>query len=252
MGEVYLGERDGRRAAVKILPEDLARDADFRARFERESWMLEAFSHPNIVKVQEAGESHGVYYMVLDYIEGRELSALLDDRVRIPLEEVRPLLKDFAAALDYAHDRGLVHRDIQPRNITIRRRSDGVPEAVLLDFGVAKFLDGRTMATNTGAIGTISCMAPEQILAAKSVDHRADIYALGVTTYEILTGELPFKGNPAQVLFAHLQQPPVDPSILVPDLPPVVGRSVLRALEKKPEDRFQSAGAFAAALDDAS
>jgi hypothetical protein len=251
MGEVYLGERHGRRAAIKILPEDLARDAAFRARFERESETLAAFNHPNIVKVQEAGERHGLYYMVLDYIEGRELSEVLKERGRIPLDEVRPFLQGFAAALDYAHAHGLVHRDIKPANIMVRRREDGTSEAVLLDFGVAKLMDARTMASTTGAIGTISYMAPEQILAAKNIDHRADVYALGVTVYEMLTGELPFNGNAARVLFAHLQEPPADPRTIVPDLSPAAARSLLRALAKKPEDRFQSVGAFAAALADA-
>jgi serine/threonine-protein kinase len=134
----------------------------------------------------------------------------------------------------------------------VRRRDDGTSEAVLLDFGVAKLMDARTMATNVGAIGTIGYMAPEQILAAKTIDHRADIYALGVTLYEMITGDLPFKGNAAQVLFAHLQQPPVDPGKLVPGLSPVVVRSLLRALEKNPENRFQSVGEFAAALAEAS
>ncbi len=117
-----------------------------------------------------------------------------------------------------------------------------------MDFGIAKIQDARTALTGTGAVGTIDYMAPEQIMAAKTVDRRADIYALGVMIYEMLTGEVPFKGNPGQVLFAHLQQPPTDPGQLVPGLPAKVAHSIMRALEKKPEDRFQSVGEFAIAL----
>ena len=117
-----------------------------------------------------------------------------------------------------------------------------------MDFGVAKICDARTALTNTGAVGTISYMAPEQIMTATAIDQRADIYALGVTLYEMLTGELPFNGSPAQVLFAHVQQQPTDPRSLVPDLPANVARGLMTALEKRPEDRFHSAREFAVAL----
>lgn len=248
MGEVYQGERDGRKVAIKVLPQELAQ-TDFRKWFERESKTLAAVNHPNIVKFHESGESDGVYYMVLDFIQGRELSEIIRERGRIPFDEVRPFLQDVATALDYAHQRGLVHRDIKPSNIMMRRKADGKTlEAVLMDFGIAKTYDARTALTSTGAVGTISYMAPEQIMAATTVDRRADVYALGVTVYEMLTGELPFTGNPAQVLFAHLQQRPTDPGQLVPDLPTQVAISVMRALEKKPKDRFQSVGEFAVAL----
>ncbi len=248
MGEVYQGEGAGRVVAIKVLSYDLERK-DFRKWFERESHTLAAITHPNIVKFHESGESDGVHYIVLDFIAGRELSAIIRDRGSIPFDEIRPFLEDCGAALDYAHERGLVHRDIKPSNIMVRRRSDGTRlEAVLMDFGIAKTSDAHTARTSTGAVGTISYMAPEQFMAAKTVDRRADIYAMGVTMYEMLTGQVPFKGSPAEVLFAHLQQRPVDPGELVPDLPKHVTRSVMRALEKRPDDRFQTAGAFVHAL----
>jgi predicted Ser/Thr protein kinase len=249
MGEVYQGERDGRTVAIKILPEALTRERDFRKWFERESHALAAFSHPNIVKFHEAGESRGLCYIVLDFVEGRELSDIIRERGRIPIEEVRAFVGDFAAALDYAHEKGLVHRDIKPANIMIRRVAGRETwEPVLMDFGIAKMADARTALTSTGAVGTIGYMSPEQIMAAATIDHRADIYALGAMVYEMLTGEPPFTGSPAQVLFAHLQRRPTDPGELVPGLPPSVASSVMRALEKDPQDRFQSAGAFALAL----
>jgi serine/threonine-protein kinase len=245
MGEVYQAEADGQLVAIKILPAELEGDSGFLKWFEREAATLKALSHPNIVRLQEAGLSDGVRYLVLDFIDGRELSALVTERPRLTLAEVQPLMTSVAAALDYAHQRGYVHRDIKPSNIMVRNATG---TAVLMDFGVAKFRDGRTALTNTGAVGTIHYMAPEQILASKTVDSRADIYALGVTVYEVLTGELPFSGNAGELVFAHLQQRPTDPRVLVPDLPPTVAAGILRAMEKRPEDRFQSAGEFALCL----
>ena len=248
MGEVYEGEAEGRKVAVKVMSQEAARTGHVKW-FAREAQTLAAVNHPNIVRFHEAGESDGVHYIVLDFIQGRPLSDIIRERGRLPFDEIRPFLHDCASALDYAHGRGLVHRDIKPSNIMMRRKADGtMAEAVLMDFGIARASDARTRLTNTGAIGTISYMAPEQIIAAATVDRRADIYALGVTMYEILTGELPFRGEPAQVLFAHLQQRPTDPGQLVPGLPAAVTQSLMRALEKKPADRFQSAGEFAIAL----
>lgn len=249
MGEVYQGESDGRLVAIKVLPRQLAQEGDFRKRFERESQILAGLDHPNIVKFYSSGESDGVYYLALEYIDGRELGEIIKEERHLPLEVVCLYVQEFAAALDYAHQRGLVHRDIKPSNIMLRPRVAGEGyEAVLMDFGIAKIQDAQTTLTGTGAVGTINYMAPEQIMAARTVDLRADIYTLGVVVYEMLTGELPFKGNPAQVLFAHLQQPPEDPGSLAPGLPLNVSLSVLQALSKNPEDRFQSAGEFAFAL----
>jgi hypothetical protein len=248
MGEVYEAERDGRIVALKMLPPDSGQQ-DFLKWFEREAQALSTLAHPNIVRLHEAGESDGRHFMVLDYIEGRELSQIMREGGRMPLDDVRPLLHDLTGALEYAHERGLVHRDVKPSNIMIRPRADGTrPEAVLMDFGIAKTNDALTRRTSTGAIGTISYMAPEQIIAAATVDRRADVYALGVTVYEMLTGGVPFAGSPAQVLFAHLQQRPTEPRQLVLGLPDTVSWSVMKCLEKKPEDRFQSAGEFIGAF----
>jgi hypothetical protein len=250
MGKVYQGECGGQLVAIKVLPEEMAQK-DFAKWFEREVHTLSKITHPNIVRLLETGESHGQPYMVLDFIEGRELSAVMADRGRMPLEDVRPLLHDVADALDYAHERGLVHRDVKRSNIMIRRRADRTRfEAVLMDFGIAKSTDALTVRTGTGAIGTIAYMAPEQIVAATTVDCRADVYSLGVTAFEMLAGEVPFKGSPAQVLFAHLQQSPVDLQQLVPNLPDRVSRSVMKCLEKKSEDRFQSVAEFIVAFSD--
>jgi serine/threonine protein kinase len=139
-----------------------------------------------------------------------------------------------------------VHRDIKPSNVMLR--GDDPTEAILMDFGIAKIEDGKTRLTGSGAIGTIDYMSPEQILAAKEVDKRSDVYALGVIAYEMLTGERPFEGNAAQVMFAHLQKPVTDPRQHRSDLSETIASAILKALEKQPEDRFESAGAFVGAL----
>jgi hypothetical protein len=248
MGEVYQAERDGRIVALKVLPQERGQQ-DFVKWFQREVHTLSTVAHPNIVRLHEAGESDGRHYMVLDFVEGLELSQMMRERGRLPLDEVRPWLHDLAGALDYAHQRGLVHRDVKPSNIMIRPRHDGTRfEAVLMDFGIAKTPDAVTARTSTGAIGTIGYMAPEQIMAATTVDRRADVYALGVTVYEMLTGGVPFTGSPAHVLFAHLQQRPTEPRQLVSELSVGVSRSVMKCLEKRPEDRFQSVGEFVVAF----
>jgi Protein kinase domain len=248
MGEVYQGECDGHVVAIKVLPPEMAQ-RDFVRWFRREVQTLSKMDHPNIVRLLEAGETDGRPYIVLDFIAGRELSRIMTDRRRMPLAEVRLLLHDVAAALNYAHERGLVHRDVKPSNIMIRRRADGTrPEAVLMDFGIAKTNDALTVQTGTGAIGTIAYMAPEQIIAATAVDRRADVYSLGVTAFEMLAGEVPFKGGPAQVLFAHLQERPMELRQLVPEVPLAVSRSVAKCLEKKPEDRFRSVVEFISAF----
>jgi hypothetical protein len=248
MGEVYQAEVDGRPVAVKIVPEELAGAAEFLHWFRRESQALAALDHPNIVRFHEAGVSAGVHYLVLDYIDGCELSRMIKTEHRLPLSNARDLVADCAAALDYAHRRGMVHRDIKPSNIMVRRTSDERPEAVLMDFGVAKIRESQTALTSTGAVGTIQYMAPEQIRAAQTVDARADIYALGVTVYEMVTGVLPFRGNAGQLVFAHLHEQPRDPRQLVPDLPEPAAHAIMRALRKQPEERFQTALDFAVAF----
>jgi hypothetical protein len=248
MGEVYQGWDEERTVALKILPAEFAAKPDLLKRFQREARTLSTFDHPHIVKIYDSGQSEAVYYMAMELVEGRELSEVIKQRGALPFEEVRQFVQNFAAALDYAHQRGLVHRDIKPSNIMLRMQTDHeTEEVVLMDFGVAKIQDG-TSITGTGAIGTIGYMAPEQIIAAKEVDHRADIYALGVVLYEMLTGERPFKCNPGQVLFAHLQQPVPNPREVNQAIPVQAAYVVMKALSKDPNDRFQSVGELAAAL----
>lgn len=237
MGEVYKAFANGKMAAVKILS-----DSQNQERFEREAAIK--LEHPNIVKTYDFGQADGHYYLALEYVEGRTLKALLEEREKLSFEEIQAFLPTIADAIDFAHQEGYVHRDIKPSNIMLRQRVAGGMEAVLMDFGLVKFAGEASSLTGSGAIGTIDYMAPEQIMDSGQVDYRADIYALGVVLFEVLSGRMPFHGTVGQVLFAHLQQPPP----LLQDVPEQIAIAIQRALAKDPNDRFQSAMAFYEAL----
>lgn len=262
MGEVYRARHPDRSqdVAVKVLPAAKASDEDFRARFEREATTVAALHHPNIIQVFDYGRADGDIYMVMEYIDGQGLDAYIREHGPLPLDLVRSLMRDVCAALDYAHGQGLVHRDIKPSNIMLQQVTTQIARqpvrivshrAVLMDFGVARMVSDTTGLTQSGVIvGTFDYMAPEQISGSSTVDHRADIYSLGVVLYQMLTGTLPFAGdNPGVIVFAHLQRPAPDPREVIPSLPPSVAYAVKRAMAKQPDDRFQRAGELAAELD---
>ena len=248
MGEVYKGVGNSKTVAIKIMQTNLFQDdKNMHQRFEREGKIT--LNHPNIVKTLGAGEQDGIFYILMEYVEGVTLKQLLVEREHLPFTEITPYLHELANAIDYAHEQGYVHRDIKPSNIMFRRGGTNQPRGVMLmDFGIAKFLGDTTSLTGSAAVGTIDYMAPEQIKDSTTVDFRADIYALGVVLYETLTGVLPFKGNVAQVLFAHVNQPAPDIRQLRPDLSLSVSIAIQRALMKDPDDRFQSAEEFVQAL----
>jgi hypothetical protein len=253
MADVYKGRhpRLDRTVAIKVLPANLAHEADFRARFEREARAIAALKRPNIVQVFDFGEADGAYYMVMEYIAGKDLGNLIHERGRLALAEALPLLREVAAALDYAHTQGLVHRDVKPSNVLLEFGSNGNnPRAILTDFGIAKIVAGGSGMTKSAIVGTADYIAPEQIRASGEVDSRADIYSLGVMAYEMLTGRLPYAGeNVANVIVGHLQLPIPDPHLLVPDLPLTAAGAVQRAMAKDPNDRFATAGEFVRALE---
>lgn len=254
MAEVYKARHPtlNRTVAIKVLPPIMAKDPDFRRRFEREARTIATLRHPNIVQLFDFSEAEGMYYMVMEYISGPPLSVYLRETGPLPLTEVKSILVDVAAALDYAHRQGVIHRDIKPSNILLQpvTSPDGSRQRpILTDFGIAKIMGGATALTASSVVGTFDYIAPEQIHDSTEVDARTDIYALGVMTYQMLTGRLPFiVSNTAALLIAHLQQPPPDPRGLRPDLPEKVSSAVLKALEKEPDRRFVSAGAMVEAL----
>jgi serine/threonine protein kinase/formylglycine-generating enzyme required for sulfatase activity len=226
--------------AVKVIRTDnLPQNAVARAlkRFEREAKALARLTHPNIVSVTDYGEQDGSPYLVMKYLPGGTLKQKMGKP--IPWQEALKMLLPIAEALDYAHSQNMIHRDVKPSNILLTDRG----QPMLTDFGIAKILDLEETIDLTGtsaAVGTPEYMAPEQA-TAKSVDHRADIYALGIVLYEMVTGRKPFIADtPLAVLFKHVSDPLPSPKKYVPNLPDGVEKVLLKALAKQPEDRYQS------------
>jgi serine/threonine protein kinase/photosystem II stability/assembly factor-like uncharacterized protein len=252
MGAVYRARqpRLQRDVAIKVMSPALAADADFRQRFEREAQSIAGLHHPNILTVHDYGETEeGCPYLVVDYVEGGTLRDRLitsqQAKDRMPLEEVIEILAQVADALDYAHRQGVVHRDVKPNNILLSH--DGRP--LLADFGLAKPVQGDRRLTSTGVIlGTPDYMAPEQAQGS-AVDGRADVYALGVMLFEMLTGRHPFAGEtPIGVIIKHISEPLPCPSEIAPTIPSRLDEVVARATAKRPEERYQQAGDLARAL----
>lgn len=243
MSRVFVArERElDRRVVIKVLPPELAQGVNLE-RFRRETQLAASLQHPHIVPLLTAGSEAGLLYYVMPYVEGESLRARLDREGRLPVAEAVRLLREVADALASAHRRGVVHRDIKPGNVLLL---DG--HAMVTDFGVAKSLGAKAPATSdlttAGiAIGTPTYMAPEQAAADPQVDHRADIYALGVMGYEMLAGRPPFQGmSPAATLAAHLATPPEPLARWRPDIPPELAEAVDRCLAKQPDARWQSA-----------
>ena len=234
--------------AVKVIrTETLPQNAVERAlkRFEREAKALAKLTHPNIVKVTDYGEFEGKPYLVMEYLPSGTLKEKLGKS--IPWQEAVRLLIPIARALGYAHQHGMIHRDVKPSNILITDSGD----PLLTDFGVAKIIDQEATMDLTGtnaAVGTPEYMAPEQV-TSKSVDQRADIYALGVVFYEMVTGRKLYTADtPMAVLFKHASEPLPRPSRFVPNLPQPVENILLKALAKNPKDRYQDMQVFALAL----
>jgi serine/threonine-protein kinase len=240
--------------AIKVLPPHLVASESARKRFVREGQTIAHLKHPNIVGIHDFGEWEGEPYMVMEYIAGRTLGEIIEADAPLPLERIHSITKDIADALDYAHSQGLIHRDVKPSNVMLESTADSDPfkqseRVVLMDFGIARLVTAETMLTGSGVVGTFAYIAPEQIRAVEDIDGRADIYALGVMVYEMLTGELPFKAaNPAALLIAHLQQPAPDPCEVHSGVSPKSAAAVLRALQKDPSHRFATAGELAQAL----
>jgi serine/threonine-protein kinase len=242
MATVYLAEdlKHHRKVAVKVLRPELAA-ALGPERFLREIEIAAALTHPHILTLIDSGEADGFLYYVMPYIEGDSLRVKLAHEGELPVGDAVRILRDVVDALAHAHRHGVVHRDVKPDNVLLLES-----HALVTDFGVAKAVSeatGREKLTTLGvALGTPTYMAPEQASADPHVDHRADIYAVGVLAYELLAGRPPFSGpTPQEVLSAHVTQIPQAVTTHRPSVPPALAGLVMRCLEKKPADRWQSA-----------
>ena len=233
-----------RHVAVKVLPSYEADDPTFTARFAQEAQTVAKLSHPNILQIYDFGEDKGFSYIVSELIGGGDLQDVMKGRA-LALDEVLKYLEPLAKALDYAHSQGIIHRDIKPANVLLNEQ--GTP--ILADFGLARMLESVSRFTLAQqALGTPEYMAPEQGLGADA-DHRSDLYALGIIVFQMLLGETPYRADtPAATLMAHVHRPLPLPSALDPGIDPRIEACVLKMLSKDPNDRFASAGEFAAAL----
>ncbi|MBJ6760961.1 protein kinase [Myxococcaceae bacterium JPH2] len=252
MGSVYLGEHVsiGSRVAVKVLHEHLARYPELVSRFHAEARAVNLIGHENIVSIFDLNAQPPRPYLIMEYLEGAPLSAWVG--TPLPCAAVVPVLAQVCDALHAAHARGIVHRDLKPDNVFMARRGRGTPFVKVLDFGIAKLADAGGPETHAGIIvGTPEYMAPEQA-SSRRLDGRADLYSLGVIAYQLVTGQLPFpdEGLAAQ-LVAHQVRSPPSPRELCPSVPIALERVILRTLAKAPEDRYPTASALRAALQQA-
>jgi len=239
--------RLNRRVAIKLLPPELAFNADVRERFLREAQTSAQLTHPHIVPIYTVDEREGMVYFVMALVDGESLAQRLAREPQLPIDDARRILADVADALSYASSRGVVHRDVKPDNIMLER---GTGRAVVTDFGIARAAAGDSRLTVTGvAVGTPAYMSPEQALGERELDGRSDIYSLGVVGYQMLAGRTPFRAsNTPAMLVKHISETPHPVESLRPDVPPALAHAVMRALAKKPEQRWSDAAEFRAAL----
>jgi tRNA A-37 threonylcarbamoyl transferase component Bud32/DNA-binding beta-propeller fold protein YncE len=251
MSVVYLAEDPGlkRKIALKVLSPELAEDQRFRDRFIRESQLAASLEHPNIVPIHEAGEADGVLFIAMRYVRGTDLKTLIARDGPLDPERAVAIVAQVAAALDAAHAEGLIHRDVKPSNVLVAEPDrSGAEHAYLTDFGLIRRVTHATSLTKTGQfMGTIDYVAPEQV-RGDQMDARADVYSLGCLLYECLTGEPPFPSDlEVTVLYAHLEEPPPKLTARRPELPAALDDVVAKAMAKRPEDRYGSAGELASA-----
>jgi len=241
MATVYLARdlKHARQVALKVLRPELA-SAMGGDRFPREIQIVAQLAHPHILPLHDSGELGGFLFYVMPFVEGESLRAKLKREGRLPLHEAVRILREVTDALAYAHEHGIVHRDIKPDNVMLSGR-----HALVTDFGVAKAVSaaGADKLTTVGlALGTPSYMSPEQAMGESDIDHRSDIYAVGAMAYEMLTGEPPFGRPTAQaILSAHVLDKPEDVTTKRENVPPALGELIMRCLVKEKADRWQSA-----------
>jgi serine/threonine-protein kinase len=252
MGEVYLAQhpRLPRRDALKVLPPSVSADNEYRQRFNREADIAATLWHPHIVGVHDRGDFEGQLWLSMDYVDGTDAARLLRERFPkgMPTAEVAEIVIATAEALDYAHERDLLHRDVKPANILLSHPGSGDQRILLADFGIARWVNDISGLTETNmTVGTVSYAAPEQLMGAH-LDGRADQYALAATAFHLLTGSPPFQhSNPAVVISQHLSASPPAIGAHRPELS-AVDPVLAKAMSKDPKDRFERCADFARAF----
>ena len=239
MANVYLAYDTilDRNVAVKVLRGDLATDEKFVRRFQREALSASSLSHPNIVEVYDVGEDNGSYYIVMEYIEGKQLKQLLKKRGKLTVSEVVDIMMQVTDGMSVAHDAYIIHRDIKPQNIMIE--DNGMVK--ITDFGIAMAMNSTQMTQTNSVMGSVHYLPPEQA-NGKTATLQSDIYSMGILMYELLTGTLPYKGdNAVEIALKHLKE--TFPSIreILPELPQSVENIIIRTTAKNPKNRYKDA-----------
>ena len=235
-----------RHVTVKVLRPEYAGDQDFVRRFRREAQAAAGLSHPNIVSVYDVGHENGIHYIVMEYVQGRSLKALIEETGRLNVYTAAEYAAHIALALSHAHKHGIIHRDVKPHNILIS--DDG--RVKVTDFGIAQAVTASTLTYSGEILGSVHYFSPEQARGG-ATDEKSDIYSLGIVLYEMLTGRLPYSGeSPVSIAVKHLQEPFPDPEEINPQIPRALCRIVRKAVEKDPQNRFQTAREMAAALNE--
>ena len=251
MGAVYLGQHPSlpRQDAIKVLNEELSRDPEFRARFEREGSLAAGLDHPNIVPVYNRGEENGLLWIAMKFVPGTDASEEVQKGPAVmTVRRALRIISEVGKGLDYAHRRRLLHRDIKPANFLLSNSPDDDEERILLtDFGVAKSVEDRQELTATGKfMATIAYASPEQLLG-QQIDHRSDIYSLGCSFFRMLTGQNPYPSTvPAMVMMGHLNETPPRISAVRRDLTPALDQVFAKVLAKSSDDRYTSCRDFVA------
>ena len=239
MADVYIADDLllGREVAVKVLHAQYAADPAFIQRFRHEAQAAANLNHPNIVNIYDWGNEGDLYYIVMEYVEGRDLKDILRSEGRILPERAAEIAAEISAALQFAHRRNLVHRDIKPHNVFIT----DIGKVKVMDFGIAREGNGEGITQTGMVMGTPQYISPEQAQGL-GVDGRSDIYSLGVVLYEMLTGQVPFDDpNPLTIAYKQVREDPMPPSVVDPEIPPTLEAIVMKAMAKNPANRFQSA-----------
>ena len=233
--------------AVKILKPEFVQDIKFVENFRKESHAAASLSHPNIVSIYDVGQEGNINYIVMELVSGKTLNELIKEEAPMDYRKAADIAKQVAAGLSAAHKKGIVHRDVKPHNILMTE--DGI--AKITDFGIAKAVTNTTIVDSgkDNVMGSVHYFSPEQAKGA-NVDEKSDIYSLGIVLYEMLTGKVPFDGdNPVTIALMQINEPVTPPSVFNHNVPPGLERIVMKAVEKQPKNRFDSADEMIDALD---